>query len=68
MVIKKNAFVGERKELLDKHRKEWNDKMDERKNKEIAFMESYFKRVEKNENELNELISNSKCVEFHLSI
>ena len=47
--------MGERKELLDKHRKEWDDKMDERKNKELAFMESYFKRVDKNENELNNL-------------
>jgi dynein regulatory complex protein 1 len=50
-----NAFVGERKELLDKHRKEWDEKMEERKSKELAFMDSYFKRVEKNENELNNL-------------
>ena len=50
-----NAFMGERKELLDKHRREWTDKMEERKTKEIAFMNEYFKRVEKNESELNAL-------------
>ena len=49
------AFVGERKELLDKHRKEWDEKMEERKSKELAFMDAYFKRVEKNEIELNNL-------------
>jgi dynein regulatory complex protein 1 len=41
--------------LLDKHRKEWDEKMDERKTKEVAFLEERFKRVERNENELNEM-------------
>jgi len=50
-----SAFIGERKELLDKHRKEWDEKMNERKHKEVAFMEERFKRVERNENELNVL-------------
>ena len=50
-----NAFIGERKELLDKHRKEWDEKMHERKHKEVAFMDERFKRVERNENELNVL-------------
>ncbi len=50
-----NAFISERNELLDKHRKEWDDKMDERKHKEITFMQERFKRVERNENELNSL-------------
>ncbi|RMZ94279.1 Dynein regulatory complex 1 [Brachionus plicatilis] len=50
-----NAFINERKDLLDKHRKEWDEKMEERKTKEIAFLEERFKRVERNENELNML-------------
>ena len=45
--------MSERKEILDKHRKEWDEKMEERRNKEIAFMEERFKRVERNENLLN---------------
>lgn len=40
---------------MDKHRKEWDEKMEERKTKEIAFLEERFKRVERNENELNKL-------------
>ena len=50
-----NAFITERKELLEKHRKEWDEKMEERKFKEVTFMEERFKRVDKNENELNVL-------------
>lgn len=50
-----DAFISERKELLDKHRVEFNDKMEERRNKEVAFLEERFKRVEKNENELHSL-------------
>lgn len=50
-----DAFIGERKELLDKHRKEFDDKMEERRKKEVAFLEERFKRVEKNENELHSL-------------
>ncbi|CAF0707498.1 unnamed protein product [Brachionus calyciflorus] len=50
-----NSFINERKELLDKHRKEWDEKMEERKTKEIAFLEERFKRVERNENEINAL-------------
>lgn len=47
--------MNERKELLDKHRKEWDEKMEERKVKEVAFLEERFKRVERNENEINAL-------------
>lgn len=50
-----NAFVNERKELLDKHRKEWDDRMEERRTKEVAFLDERFKRVERNETELNEM-------------
>lgn len=50
-----DAFIGERKELLDKHRKEFDEKMEERRTKEVAFLEERFKRVERNENELHSL-------------
>ena len=42
-------------ELLNKHRKEFDEKMDERRNKEVAFLDERFKRVERNENELHNL-------------
>ena len=48
-----NAFMTERKEVLDSQRKEWDDKLEERRFKEIAFLEERFKRVEHNEIELN---------------
>lgn len=48
-----NAFINERKELLDHQKKEWDDKLEERRFKEVAFLEERFKRVERNEAELN---------------
>jgi dynein regulatory complex protein 1 len=45
--------MNERKELLDGERKEWDDKIEERRFKEVAFLEERFKRVERNEIELN---------------
>jgi dynein regulatory complex protein 1 len=45
--------MTERKELLDAQRKEWDDKIEERRFKEVAFLEERFKRVERNEIELN---------------
>ena len=50
-----DAFVSERKELLDRHRKEFDEKMEEKRNKEVAFLNERFKRVERNENELHSL-------------
>jgi hypothetical protein len=49
----KSAFLAERKEILEKFRKEWEDKMEERRNKEILFLEARFKRVEENEKQLH---------------
>jgi dynein regulatory complex protein 1 len=51
----KESFINERKDVLDRHRKEFDDKMEERRTKEVAFLEERFKRVEKNENELHML-------------
>lgn len=48
-------FLSERKDLLDKHRKEWDERMEERRTKEVTFLDERLKRVEKNENELNEI-------------
>lgn len=42
--------------MLDKQRKEWDDKMSERALKEVAFLKERFNRVERNENELNTMI------------
>ncbi len=50
-----DAFVSERKELLDRHRKEFDEKMEEKRNKEVAFLNERFKRVERNETELHSL-------------
>jgi len=50
-----DAFVSERKELLDRHRKEFDEKMEEKRTKEVAFLNERFKRVERNENELHSL-------------
>lgn len=50
-----SAFVSERKELLDKHRREWDERMEERRHKEVAFLDARFRRVELNEHELNEM-------------
>lgn len=50
-----DAFVSERKGLLDRHRKEFDEKIEEKRNKEVAFLDERFKRVERNENELHSL-------------
>ena len=45
--------MAERKEILDKYRKEWEEKMEERRTKEVLFLEARFKRVEENEKHLH---------------
>jgi hypothetical protein len=45
--------MNERKELLDKFRKDWEEKMNERRKKEVAFLNERFKRVEENEKQLH---------------
>jgi dynein regulatry complex protein 1 len=55
MVNVENTFINERKELIDKFRKEWEERMNERREKEIKFLEARFKRVETNEKELHEI-------------
>jgi dynein regulatry complex protein 1 len=47
--------MNSRKEVLEKHRKEWDDKFEERRSKEAAFLEERFKRIERNEIDLNKL-------------
>ena len=47
--------MAERKEILEKFRQEWEDRMEERRNKEIIFLEARFNRVEENEKLLHSL-------------
>jgi hypothetical protein len=47
--------MNERKELLDKFRKDWEEKMNERRKKEVAFLHERFKRVEENEKQLHSM-------------
>lgn len=46
------AFVTERSELLEMHKKKWEEKMVLRREKEVEFLKTREKRVEEYENQL----------------
>lgn len=50
-----NAFVTERKELLDLHKAKWEGMMGGRAEKEEEYMKKRDERVEKNEKDLQDL-------------
>lgn len=49
------AFVTERGELIDNNRKKWDTSMQQRRDKEVEYMDSRRKRVEDHENQLQTL-------------
>lgn len=49
------AFVTERSELIENNRKKWDTSMQQRRDKEVEYMESRRKRVEDHENQLQTL-------------
>ena len=50
-----NAFTAEREELLQLHKKKWEEKMEGRRQKEIEYMKAREKRVEDFENNIHEI-------------
>ena len=49
------AFVAERNELLEKHKKSWEERMSLRSAKEEECMDGHFQHVEDNERQLQSL-------------
>lgn len=49
------AFVAERNELLEQHKKKWEERMEFRRQKEIEYMKAREKRVEDYEQQLHNI-------------
>ncbi|XP_061176506.1 dynein regulatory complex protein 1-like [Saccostrea echinata] len=49
------AFVAERNELLEQHKKKWEERMENRRQKEIEYMKAREKRVEDYEQQLHNI-------------
>ena len=49
------AFEEERNELLKQHKNKWDEKMQNRRDKEVEYMKNREKRVEDYENQLQHL-------------
>ena len=49
------AFVAERNELLEQHKKKWEERMEGRRQKEIEYMKAREKRVEDYEQQLHNI-------------